>query len=321
MDKIIQKLSETYRQIVVNQLIEENSIGDMAKGAGNVFANYLPNLLSRRSSDLPSHVIGPGQVDLSRTPVQRENIGGQWHLPPGTTPEQAENIRKQEMAKRKAEWAEANAEDQSAYDKQALAVAVGTVPLAMAGGSRLIGALAKDPNLDPLAVGLLAGPGSGVMAGGMKAAEMMSPFHYRNPFREKQIKENNMDRWTQQLTETYRQMVLARLMEENEDLPPMLRHPTTPQWAIDDFRRKMAEKKAKEADHTKLATQNPLETTAQNLVNSGGQSRGTPEVGTTSETEGLGNAFVATTTTSSGVPGRPTEQNKSFIPRMSNPKR
>ena len=61
MDRWTQELTETYRHMVLARLVEDG--------------------------DLPSHVLGPGQVDLSRTPEQRENIGGQWHLPPGTTPE------------------------------------------------------------------------------------------------------------------------------------------------------------------------------------------------------------------------------------------
>ena len=143
MNRWTQQLTETYRQMVLARLVEDGAPG----------------------------VVGPGQVDLSKT--SRENISGQWHLPPGTTPEQAEGIRRQQMAKRKAEWDEAHKEDVSNYNKQVVGAVAGAIPLAGAGlGSVLSSGSPVGAVAYPIALGL----GGGAVAS-------LDPSNKKNPFK------------------------------------------------------------------------------------------------------------------------------------------
>ena len=144
MNRWTQQLTETYRQMVLARLVEDGAPG----------------------------VVGPGQVDLSKT--SRENMGGQWRLPSGTTPAQAKEIHKQQMAKRKAEWEEANKEDSANYKKQALGVAAGVAPLGMVGVAA--GLASATPEL-----AMLTGPVAFGFGGGLAAS--LDPSNKKNPFK------------------------------------------------------------------------------------------------------------------------------------------
>jgi hypothetical protein len=119
---------------------------------------------------------------------------------------------------------------------------------------------------------------------------------------------------------------------DNSDLPSMLRHPSTPQEAIDDFRRKMAEKKAKEAKPEGILGASPEENATQDMVSPNKQRFSevdqTPDglqqtAGSSRTTDVKGQVVNMTTGYGAGAksPNLVTNPQYAPVPKMSNPNR
>ena len=102
--------------------------------------------------DLPTHVLGPGRVDISRVDDRRiaPTSGGVRPKSPNETPEQYKEYMKREKAKNAEDWDDAAWDERNANVQTGIALGAATLPLTL-NAAPVIGTTVVVPGIGALA--------------------------------------------------------------------------------------------------------------------------------------------------------------------------